>query len=130
MNNRPIPKSSQVGSNRYNNLKVTIPAGDFISDSVDLSGTKLVGIITPEGDPQTLAVFFDVSWLEDDGSQFPFFNAMVNPAGEFIYCLARFQRYIAIDPVVFEGVRFLRLVGSVSTPEIEDQVYRLVTVPA
>jgi hypothetical protein len=87
-------------------VSASIASGQTTSAAISLGGFSLVGILTPAALTGT-AFTFTVS--ADGTTYVPLYNS----AGAVSYTVAA-SRYIAINPVDFYGVKFLKIVSGSS----------------
>lgn len=89
---------------------VTIPEGGSVSDVVDLDGVHLVGIQMP-ATWDAANITFQAS---ADGVTFA---DLYNQSGSEVTVDAAAGRFIALDPTLFAGIRFLKVrSGTAATP--------------
>jgi hypothetical protein len=89
---------------------VVIPAGGSLSDPVDLDGVKLLGIQMPSAwDAANLTFQVSANGVA--------YADLYNQAGSEVVVNAAAGRFIALDPALFAGIRFLRIrSGTAETP--------------
>jgi hypothetical protein len=104
--------------NRY--PTVTIASGQTVSAAIDLTEYTLVGIIMPSTFTGTTMTF----QASADNSTFV---AMKDTSGSTISYTVGTSRYIPLDPSIFAGIRFLKLVSGSS--EGQDDIIALAVRP-
>jgi hypothetical protein len=106
---------------------VTIPISTSTSSSVDLGDTVLVGVITPAA-WTAAAITFEASI---DGTNW---RPMRSSSAEVSIVTGQIStteaRYIALDPNIFRGVRFVRLRSGVSGTFVNQAAARTLTLVA
>lgn len=104
-------------------VTVTIPSGGALSNAVDLDGVKLLGIQMPAAwDAANLT--FQVS---ADGNSFADFY---NQSGSEVVINANANRYIALDPALFAGIRYLRIRSGTSAAPVNQTASRTLRLVA
>ena len=105
-----MPEAKQYEVNRC--VTSTTIASGTETDEVDLHGTTLVGLIVPSGLVST-AITFKMS--DTKGGTYVQMNDTANAALSPLTVDTN-QRYISLDPTLFCGVRFIKVVmGSSET---------------
>lgn len=99
-------------ANGYQTGSVTIATGASLSDEEDLQGKTLCGVIIPS----TWGTTADVTFAASDVTGGTFYPVRT-PAGEYAFASITASQYLAVDPAVFAGVRFLKVrSGTSATP--------------
>lgn len=101
------------------NVTVTIPASTTTSDALDLYGYTLCGFYVPSGMEGATIGFLTAP--QSEASYAP----MKDGAGSALSKTIAAGDYIYLDPAVFVGVRFLKLVASVT-----QSANRVITIAA
>lgn len=100
---------------------ITVASNATTSAEVDLGGTEIVGLQLPAAFTGT-AISFLVSTVSGGTYQ-----AMKDGAGNSVSKTVAQGQYIAIDPTLFRGVRFVKLVSGSS--EAADRVITIFSIP-
>jgi hypothetical protein len=100
---------------------ITVATSTTISGEVDLGGTEIVGLQMPATFTGT-AITFQVATVSGGTYQ-----AMIDGAGNTVTKTVANGKYVGIDPTLFRGVRFLKLVSG--SAENADRVITVITCP-
>lgn len=87
---------------------VTIANAATDSDAIDLQGLTLCGVHLPSGFDGTSLAFKTSTTLGGT------YTTVADGAADIAKVVAA-SRYVALDPSVFAGIRFLKLVGGAQT---------------
>jgi len=100
---------------------VTIANGTSLSPAVDLDKYSLIGINMPSG-WTTANLSFQVA---HDNSTF---NPLNDKTGEIDLASAAASVYIALDPTVFVGLRFIKLRSGTNATPVNQGADRVITL--
>lgn len=112
--------STSYQSNISFNLTATIGSGNTASAVIDLSGTSLVGMISPSA--LTGATLTFSASPTEDGT----YNTLYRNGSDVSLTFAA-DKYILLEPSDFVGVRFLKVTSD--STEAADREFTLITRP-
>ena len=124
LSNTPLSLTAPLDIDFRNH--VTIPNTGMTSDPLDLGGFQITGIITPAG--WTAAdLCFQIS---NDSTSF---YSLFTTAGEVKIPSASIptgggQHYIALDPAIFQGIRFILLASGIEGARVAQGADRIIYV--
>jgi hypothetical protein len=104
-----------------NNLEVTVADSASLSGAIDI-GTYVVCGFIPDSGWNTAALTFQASF---DGTTY--YN-LFNGASELAYAAIAASSWVAVDPAVFMGVRFLKVRSGTSGSAVNQTGASVVTV--
>lgn len=101
--------SDQFPSTVCYDLTVAIADSGTVSTPADLNGTTLCGVFIPAGLDNTTLAFQACDTI--DGT----YLSVIDGAGSAISKTVAASRYLPLDPALFLGIRYLRLVTGAQT---------------